>query len=73
MTRKLPAACRRQSCPIFEGQTSEPELPVWNLTSGAHMAAGRQTEEGRRDTYRLRIPGAPSCVATSPPSHVGLG
>lgn len=46
---------------------------MWNLTSGAHMAAGRQTEEGRRDTYRLRILGAQSRVATSPPSHVGLG
>lgn len=25
--RKLPAASRRQSCPVFAGQTSEPELP----------------------------------------------
>ena len=34
-----------QSCPIFEGQTSEPWLCTRNLTTGVHMTAGSHAEE----------------------------
>lgn len=46
MLSELPAASRHQRCPVFAGRTSEPELPVRNVTSEARVtAAGRQRGE----------------------------
>lgn len=37
MSKRLQLPPAGQSCPIFEGQTSEAQLSTWNLTTGAHM------------------------------------